>query len=304
MTVWRSVLSSSLFVGALASCAGQNAAGDAPPASTGGAPDSVGTGGATLGSGGAELAGTGGASGGAATGGVGTGGAGTGGSGTGGIESTGGTQAGGSGGVGTGGAGTGGSTSGGPQFECNQVVGLTVTSEWYLAGFETYVDDAHWQLKWQAHSYVADWANPAGEPWNAEIVSPCTQGSTSPDRIVFTVLSWDVMPQQQWEDLINSALDTFQAKYPDVARFDLMTIIRGPGNQKCGDPTASETVQIPAELDAAIAAVAADSGGLVYATPKFEAPDCATFDGAGPHMLAPGVNAVATTVGEYFADLQ
>ncbi len=191
------------------------------------------------------------------------------------------------------------------EFACSQVTGLTATSEWYLAGFEDRVDDARWQLKWQSSSYVDLWADPAGAPWSAEIVSPCASGSTSPNRIVFTILSWDVMPQAEWEELIASALSTFAAKYPAVTRFDLMTIVRGPSNQVCGAPTNGETVQIPAELDAAIAAVAAESPELVYVAPKFEAPDCTAFaDGTGPHLVEPGASAIATEIGDYFANLQ
>jgi hypothetical protein len=186
------------------------------------------------------------------------------------------------------------------------VIGLTVTSEWYLAGFENYVNNARWQIKWQAHSYVDLWADPNGAPWSAAIESPCASNSTSPDRIVFVVLSWNTMTQAQWETQITNALNTIKSKYTAVKRFDLMTNVRGPNNQACGASTSGESVSVPAELDAAIAAVAARpaNAGLVYAGPKFEADNCTAFDGAGPHLLTAGAQAMAAKIGAYFANLQ
>jgi hypothetical protein len=61
---------------------------------------------------------------------------------------------------------------------------------------------------------------------------------------------------------------------------------------------------MPAALDAAIAAVASRSGGTVFASPKFEAPDCSVFVGAGPDMTATGGATMANTISAYFSNLQ
>jgi hypothetical protein len=84
-----------------------------------------------------------------------------------------------------------------------------------------------------------------------------------------------------------------------------MTVIRGPGNALCPTPpVANETISIPPELDAALAAVAAKHASLVFVAPKFEAPNCAAFSGGGPHLTTPGNTAVAQDIAAHFDDLQ
>jgi hypothetical protein len=84
-----------------------------------------------------------------------------------------------------------------------------------------------------------------------------------------------------------------------------MTVIRGPGNQLCPTaPVANETIVIPPELDAALAASAAKKPQLVFVTPKFEAASCAAFNGGGPHLTSAGNTAVAKDIAAHFAGLQ
>jgi hypothetical protein len=183
-------------------------------------------------------------------------------------------------------------------------LGPNVASQWFLAGFENIVNDPRWQAKFQHEAYVDQWANPSSTFWNAPIASSCAQNSSSPDRIVFTVLSWNVWTQQQWETEITTALNTVRSKYPNVKRIDLMTPVRSPGNRACAPPVAGQSAQMPAALDAAIVAVAGRSPGSVFVSPKFEAPDCTVFIGAGPDMTASGSATMAKIVGGYFVNLQ
>jgi hypothetical protein len=197
-----------------------------------------------------------------------------------------------------------------PKYVCSQVTAMTLTREWYQAGFEQtpgIVDD-HWQLKARQSGYITEWSNPASDFWNQQVQSPCANGSASPDHVVLTVLSWTppcCTTQAQWETQITSAVTTLRAKYAGLKRLDLMTVVRGPGNKSCPLPAAAgETVSMPAELDGAFAAVAAKFPGLVFAAPKFEAPSCEAFRGGGPHLTPAGNAAVARTIGEYFAKNQ
>jgi hypothetical protein len=188
---------------------------------------------------------------------------------------------------------------------CNQVTAMTLTAEWYNAGFENGVVDSRWQLKAMEHGYITEWANPNSTFWSAPVTSACAQQSTSPDRIVLTVLSWTITTQADWETQITGAITDLMTKYPGVRRIDLLTVIRGPNNMVCPTPPAAgETIAMPPELDAAIAAVAARSPGFVFAGPKFEAPNCAAFSGGGPHLTAAGNMAVAKMISAYFAPLQ
>lgn len=228
--------------------------------------------------------------------------------------------AGGSTGAGSGGvsgsvdAGGNGGTNGGADgaaptgFVCNQVTAMTLTREWYDAGFETFVAANRWQLKAREHGYITEWSNPSSDFWNEPIESPCAQGATQPDHVVLTVLSWVpacCTTQEQWQTQITGAINTLTAKYPGLRRIDLMTVIRGPGNQLCPiAPAAGETIVIPPELDGALAAAATQFPNLVFVAPRFEAASCAAFSGGGPHLTVAGNTAVAAMIGAYFATIQ
>jgi hypothetical protein len=209
-----------------------------------------------------------------------------------------------------GGAGTdGGVDAAGPTgFVCNQVTAMTLTREWYEAGFEALVAGDRWQLKAREHGYITEWSNPASDFWNEPIESPCTQGSTQPDHVVLTVLSWApacCTTQPEWEVQVTGAINTLMSKYPGLKRIDLMTVIRGANNVLCPTaPAAGETIVIPPELDGALAAAATQFPSLVFVAPKFEAPDCAAFSGGGPHLTTAGNTAVAKNIAAYFATVQ
>jgi hypothetical protein len=197
-----------------------------------------------------------------------------------------------------------------PRFVCNQVTAMTLTREWFQAGFETTpgIADDRWQLKAREHGYITEWANPDSDFWNQPVASPCANGSAAPDHVVFTVLSW-VPPccatQAAWESQITAAVTTARAKYAGLKRVDLMTVIRGPGNQACPAPPApGETVSMPAELDAALSAVAAHFPNLVFVAPRFEAPACSVFRGGGPHLTRAGNADMAKQIAAYFATVQ
>ena len=180
-------------------------------------------------------------------------------------------------------------SAGSAAFVCSQVQGLTLTKEWYQAGFEKGVADAGWQLKAAQSAYVDEWADPSSSFWSTAVSSPCAAGSTSPERVVFVVLSWTIMAQTDWEKAISGAVQSTRAKYPNLRRLDLMTIVRGPANASCGDPNVyAENTHIPAALDAALAQVAAATPSLVRVAPAFAVDACSDFTGVGPHLTAAG----------------
>jgi hypothetical protein len=207
-------------------------------------------------------------------------------------------------------AGSAGAGGGATSFTCNQITAMTLTREWFEAGFEADagIVNARWQLKAREHGYITEWSNPASDFWNQAPESPCAAGSTNPDHVVLTVLSWNpacCTTQPQWEQQVEAAVTTLVAKYSALKRIDLMTVIRGPGNALCPTPpVANETIAMPPELDAALAAVAAKHTGLVFVAPKFEAPNCAAFSGGGPHLTTAGNTAVAKDIAAHFDDFQ
>jgi hypothetical protein len=299
--------------GGMYGVAGQVGSGGQQTTATGGARASTG-GSAALGTGGVTSDGAGGAA--TPSGGVeGTGGVpgaagGAGPSGSGGLASGGGSRAGAEG-RGTGGSGgTGGGGGASPAFVCHQVTGMTLTREWFEAGYQQDpgITDGRWQLKAREHGYITEWANATSDFWNEMIESPCASSSGNPDHVVLTVLSWNpacCTTQPQWDAQIDGAVTNLVAKYSGLKRIDLMTVIRGPGNMLCPmAPAANETIVMPPELDAALTSAAAKFPGLVYVTPKFEAASCSAFSGGGPHLTTAGNTAVAKDIAAYFSNLR
>jgi hypothetical protein len=200
------------------------------------------------------------------------------------------------------GAGVGGGPPAGQPFACSEVMGLTLTRQWYEAGFEKGVVDAGWQLKAAQSAYVDEWAKADSPFWATPLISPCQTSSSAPDHVVFAVLSWTIMAQADWETAIRGAVTNIQSKYAGVRRIDLMTIIRGPANAACGDPNVyAENTHIPAALDAALAAVAAGSPTLVHVAPQFAVDACSDFEGTGPHLTDAGNTKLAAKIAASFA---
>ena len=200
--------------------------------------------------------------------------------------------------------------AGSPQFVCNQVTAMTLTREWYQAGFEQSpgIADDRWQLKARQSGYITEWSNPGSDFWNEPPQSACANGSASPDHVVLTVLSWTppcCSTQAEWETQVGKAVTTLQSKYSGLKRIDLMTVVRGPRNQGCPAPPATgEYIAMPQEFDAALAGVAARFHGLVFVGPKVEAPSCASFVGGGPHLTPEGNAEVAKAIAAYFVNQQ
>jgi len=212
------------------------------------------------------------------------------------------------GGAGTSGAsGTSGGLAGaaggaaGP-FTCSQLTGGQLVEEWFIAGFESVVDNPRWQVKWRVDGYLEEWANPQSSFWTAPVDSACTKNTSSPDRIVFPVVSFTSRSRSDWVKTIEQALTTFKGKYPAIRRVDLMTQVRGPANMACPTaPTPGETIVVPPELDAAIDDVAAAHPGFVFVAPRVEARSCSDIQGGGPHLTTAGNTAAAVPLSSYFA---
>src|SRR3954453_17466241 len=73
----------------------------------------------------------------------------------------------------------------GPAFVCTQVMGVSVTGDWFGAGFESGNDDDRWQALTRNHAFVELWGDPKDAVWQEKVVSPCTKNSARPDRVIF-----------------------------------------------------------------------------------------------------------------------
>lgn len=174
-------------------------------------------------------------------------------------------------------------------FKCTEVIGLTITAEWYGAGFEQLVDDARFQARTRPHTFVDQWADPRHEAWSAPITSPCADGSMNPDRVVLFAANWKLSSEDEWVAVLRQLAATAKSRYPALRDLQLYTVLRGPKNQSCGDP---KSVVEPM-VDAAIARVAAEQPSWVHAGPRLEASACDIFEKGGPHFTEQGRKVVA-----------
>jgi hypothetical protein len=174
-------------------------------------------------------------------------------------------------------------------FLCTQIMGVSVTGDWFGAGFEHGIDGSRWQALWRSHAFVDLWADRASDLWSMQPQSPCAQRADNPDRVIFTGVNWEYKTREAWEEKLSAVALAIRNRYPGVRRIDLLTMLRGPDNRTCGSPM---TVVEP-YVDEAIAAVVARFSGLVFAGPKVVAESCDVFTKGGPHFTDPGMAAVA-----------
>jgi hypothetical protein len=208
------------------------------------------------------------------------------------------------------------STSGGDgevmsaqDFVCNQVMGVSVTGDWFTAGFESAVDDGRWQVISQSHAYIDLWADPANAVWSIAPVSACALNADNPDRVLFTGCNWTYTTVAEWTTAFTAVVEDLKAKYPGLKRIDLMTMLRAPGNKVCtfvlveGEEPVEGIDEVVVEpwIDEAIAKVVAAYPGFVTAAPKFQAPSCDVFTFPGPHFSEGGDAVVAKVFSDYYS---
>jgi hypothetical protein len=183
---------------------------------------------------------------------------------------------------------------------CNQVMGVSVTGDWFTAGFESALDGDRWQVVSQSHAFIDLWDDPADAVWSIAPVSPCVEGATDPDRVLFTGCNWTFTTVQEWTDAFEAVVANLKAKYPGLKRIDLLTMLRAPGNEPCFEGGSTEVVVAPF-IDEAIANVVAAHPGFVTAAPKFFAPNCDLFFWGGPHFTDEGKAVAAKIFSDWYA---
>jgi hypothetical protein len=182
-------------------------------------------------------------------------------------------------------------------FVCSELIGLWVASQWW-GSFEKGVDNARWQFMFQHHGYLELFADPESPFWKNSITSTCAAQSTTPDRVVFLPFSLTLMTMEDWHAQLTRLVDTMKQKFVGVRRIELLSTLRSPGNMLCPNDKDPGTI-VPAYVDQAIAAVAAESGGLVTAGPKVELPDCSWWAG-GTDLTGAGNTGVGQLMAVYY----
>jgi hypothetical protein len=175
-------------------------------------------------------------------------------------------------------------------------MGVSVTGDWFGAGFEEAVDNSRWQALTRKHAFIELWGNPRDPIWSVPIVSPCAKNADAPDRILFTGVNWQYTTVDQWTSALSKAVEVLKSRYPRVRRIELLTMLRAPGNKSCG----SDMTVVAPYVDEAVARVVAANRGLVRAAPRLEAPSCAVFTKGGPHFTEPGMKEVAKVYAAHY----
>jgi hypothetical protein len=182
------------------------------------------------------------------------------------------------------------------QYRCTLVLGLAVTSEWYRAGFERFVDDDRWEAITKPHTFVENWADPNHPVWRELPQSPCTERWTDPDRVLFFAANFTFTARAEWDKALSDVVTTLRAKYPRAERIELLPMVRAPGNVSCG----SEKGIVNPIIDASLEATSARFPELVSAGPHFEVKSCEDLEKGGPHFSQSGRPAVAKLIADHY----
>ncbi|HVR61855.1 MAG TPA: hypothetical protein VMU50_08140 [Polyangia bacterium] len=196
-------------------------------------------------------------------------------------------------------AGGGSAPAAGGPFQCSEMIGLWVMSQWWGA-FEKGVDTAAWQYIFVHHGYLEGWADPANAYWKTAVISPCGQNSATPDRVIFLPFSLTLNTGEAWQTNISKVVDNIKMKFPGVKRIELISTIRNPMNQPCANDK-DPNIVVPQYVDDAIKAVADASGGLVTVGPKIEVGACSWW-GGGTDLTGAGNTGVGQLYAAYYKD--
>jgi hypothetical protein len=182
-------------------------------------------------------------------------------------------------------------------FECTELIGLWVASQWW-GSFEKGVDNARWEFMFQHHGYLELFADPQSEFWKNQVSSQCSAQAQTPDRVVFLPFSLTLNTLEQWQSNLTQVVETMKGKFPGVKRIELMTTLRSPANMPCANDTDPNTV-VPPYVDEAINNVAAASGGLVTVGPKIELTSCDWWAG-GTDLTGAGNTGAGELLAQYY----
>ena len=186
---------------------------------------------------------------------------------------------------------------------CTQVIGFSQSSEWYeTAGvFESGVVNARWQLLWNIGGGVNRWQDPDYVGWSNVLVSPCTQGSAAPDRVLLTISGPFGADEQAWADAIQATLDQIAIKLPSAQEVLLQPVIGGPQEQDCffqGNLVRASWQH--RHIDNAIATLV---GGSAAAGASPEVQSCDEYEDQPGHLTHAGAVAAGAELGAYYAAL-
>jgi hypothetical protein len=207
-------------------------------------------------------------------------------------------------------------TSGG-SFTCTEILGFSQSLMWHeTPEFQQQIDDARWQMRFRAGGDVDLWADPNADAWSPPVqpeclgsgqvvlCTPCTQGSSAPDRVLFTItLPTYESDVQVWAQKIRAAIATIRQKHPQVRQIVLQPVVGGPNDMICPFSGAPQGVRASFNnpyIDQAIAQVVNDSPDLVAGFSP-EVRSCSDYADDLGHLTPAGRGPVGLAIGQYYA---
>jgi hypothetical protein len=137
------------------------------------------------------------------------------------------------------------------------------------------------------------------------LCSPCAQGSTAPDRVLFTITLQDYESDVQvWAQKIRAAIATIRLRHPQVRQIVLQAVVGGPMGAVCPVPTQPLGVRASYNhpyIDQAIALVVGDAPDLVAGYSP-EVQSCTDYADDVGHLTTTGRARAGLAIGGYYAD--
>jgi hypothetical protein len=193
-------------------------------------------------------------------------------------------------------------SNGAGPYRCTRVMGVAIVHEWYDHGFETYVDDARWEVQAKRGQYLERWRDPKDEVWNEPIVSACAQDSDNPDRILFQAVNWSYTNAEQWTADLMKIIPQLKERFSNLRRIELITLTRPPGNVLCPNTEAKSMVQ--PFVDEAVARVAAEFPELITVGAPIYTPGCEVYNKGSAHWTPEAFPTMARIYGQHYAQDQ
>jgi hypothetical protein len=129
-------------------------------------------------------------------------------------------------------------------FTCTEIVGYSVTEQWYNGGFTAAVPDpTRWQLRWYNGASIDLWAQgSAFAGWtDTYLTTRCALGWNAPDRIVLNVSGDYHADAAWWVSQVQRTINFIRTTYsPNVRQIVLQPPVGGPAGSMCSttDPLA------------------------------------------------------------------
>ncbi len=182
-------------------------------------------------------------------------------------------------------------------YTCTQVLGFSQTRNWFRA-FQIDLGNSRYQLL-QSTNGGLKWQDPNFSGWSNPLISPCTQGSQDPDRIIDNI-SWrqDVTDVAFYVREIKDEVVTLRNRFPD-ADIVLQAVVGGPNDSTCGGV---HTAIVHPAVEAAIQQVVAGDSAL-SAPVGPEAPEvaqCSHFRDDIGHLIDEQKDPMGRTIATFY----